>query len=140
MHLYSLTSRSPLRSITWDAGTPLRILVTPAWGFIVLCTEEVCQDGTMFWMLVYSINGLFIRKVRLEMKIVAWVAWTTRSGFDYLAFADSQNRVLVIEVYFCEPRRAVFDVGCPVFALYFWTEKDVIIAASDSGKPELVPC
>jgi hypothetical protein len=140
LHLYSLTSHSPLRSITWDSGTPVKLLITPAWGFIVVCTEELHKDGSLFWMLVYSINGFFIRRVKLEMKIVAWVAWKSRLGFDYLAFADSRNQVFVVEVYYCDSMRAIFDVGHPVSALYFWMENETIVAACDCGKLEFMAC
>jgi hypothetical protein len=138
LEIFSLKNRSHLRSIDLEIGKPLKVLVTPAWGFIVVCVKEIVEEGSQFWLCVYTINGMFVRKCSLKSKIVEWIAWKNRSGFDYLAYCDKGNHLFVVEVYYGDVIRAVYDLEYFVYGLHFSNEKEMIVAACDAGKHEIL--
>jgi hypothetical protein len=128
--IFSLKTRSLIRNVNIGIGKPLKILVTPGWGFIVVCMKERSQ----LWLSVYTINGEFIRKWKLERKIVCWIAWKNKAGFDYLAYCDRENHLFVIEVYFGDVIRAVYNLEWKVFGLHFSNQKEMIVAACEGEK------
>ena len=114
----SITQDSSLFLISTSTGTitkvislhnrqPLSVIVTNAWGFIVVFAEEnifnkSCEKWQIchFFML-YSINGEKIceRKVDFIFSISAWVTFTSCDGFDYLGVCDDKGNLYAFEVY-----------------------------------------
>ena len=114
----SITQDSSLFLISTSTGTitkvislhnrqPLSVIVTNAWGFIVVFAEEnIFNKSSEKWQIchffmLYSINGEKIceRKVDFIFSISAWVTFTSCDGFDYLGVCDDKGNLYAFEVY-----------------------------------------
>ena len=101
----SLEDGNPVNTISLG-GIPVRITVTPSWGFIVveLLVSEAGWNCNV--VKVFTINGLFIRKIQLDSPITRWCVWSSTKGFDFIAYMteSSPKIVHIAEVFYMSPR------------------------------------
>ena len=72
---------------------PIKIHITPKWGFIIVFTNENN-------IIVYDINGRFIRKKQLPSSINSWCFWSDKNGFDFCALNLQNSIVIIFEVFY----------------------------------------
>ncbi|OHT11360.1 hypothetical protein TRFO_19249 [Tritrichomonas foetus] len=94
---------SPKKILNKHFEKPTLILITPSWGFILVCSSIVINTSKQYFVRVYSVNGDFIRKAQLNKKVRFWVSWKTKDGFDNLLISDKHN------VYFSEAYYIAFN-------------------------------
>jgi hypothetical protein len=70
------------------------ILITEKWGFVL--THSTCAIS------LYSINATKIKQVEIPHSVVAWSAFSSYSGFDYIACALGNGAVFVFEAFYPE--------------------------------------
>ena len=86
---------------------PKKVMITPGWGFIVAYIEEEnpnasnSKGDSIYEIVVHSLNGLLIKRIKLDMPIDSWIGWKSRSGFDFIAIAQGR-KISYFEVYFLE--------------------------------------
>jgi hypothetical protein len=139
LHVYTLRSARKVRTIDVGGGKPMKILVTPTWGFVVACLREI-ERGEYCWRLaVWTINGEMVAKKNMVVAITQWTTWTSRAGFDFVAFSDTGRRIFVFEAY--KP-----DIGQPlrvfmteVIGIHFWERSQSIVVVMDTGRLEFIP-
>jgi len=68
-------------TVSLDGETPVAVLITRAWGFVVVKTEDS--------VFVSSVNGVRLRKVAAAGVPLKWTAFRDRDGFDFIVFADA---------------------------------------------------
>ncbi|OHS93423.1 hypothetical protein TRFO_11850 [Tritrichomonas foetus] len=86
-----------IRLIDLKKMIPIKILVTPCWGFIVAYCQEIVLGSMKYYLMVYTSNGEIVNKVSLKSEIEAWHCWRSEKGFDYLILASNNGKV-----YYCE--------------------------------------
>jgi hypothetical protein len=118
-------------------GRPLRIIVTPAWGFVVVCVREALRDGFRFALAAFTINGEPMWRRPSEAVVRQWTVWASRAGFDFIAFCDVEDRLFVWEVYRpgAEP---IAEFQAPIIGLHFLECEEAIVVVFESGKVEFV--
>jgi hypothetical protein len=116
--------------------TILEIVITEAWGFIVV--NALADDGrTVF--VVLDVNGREIRRVVMPALVTAWSSWTSRSGFDFVLVAVKTGDVFNLEAFFCEVGEPICHVAPPIVALAYHEEGQVVVVLSET-KVTCVPC
>jgi hypothetical protein len=84
----NLTGRKVI-TVGLENEIPIAILITPAWGLIVV--------KTISSIFVFDVNGFSVRKVGCEMEFLRWTAFHTRDGFDFIAYQDSDQNSFCFE-------------------------------------------
>jgi hypothetical protein len=118
---------------------PKRVMVTPAWGFVVVYAEEVVFERKLSWIVIFTVNGKQFKKFELPFAVDNWCTWNSRQGFDYMALTDTTGNLFVAEVYFVESLECVYQAGSRLVTITFLAEVDSIIAVSEAGKIAIVP-
>jgi hypothetical protein len=139
LHVCRLRSARRVRQIDAGGGKPLRILVTPGWGFVVVCLGEM-EKGAHIWRLgIWTINGALVAKRGIAAPIVQWNTWTSHAGFDFVAFCDSSKRLFVFEVYTADIGEPVREFVTRVIGIHFWERSQMIVVVTSEGTLEFVP-
>ena len=78
---------------------PTKILITESWGFIVVCCRRK--------LLLYNINGFFIREKEIKFDVSSWTTWSDSKGFDYIAISDPDGLVFAFEAFYLSPESPI---------------------------------
>jgi hypothetical protein len=116
---------------------PILVAISPGWGFIV--AHGISQNRERF-LTVHSVNGKFIRKVRIPFRIRSWCCWSSRESFDYLVMGSDDGKVFVTEVFYCDIKEAIHRGNSPVLALTYHLDCAVAIAVHENGSMAYIPC
>ena len=68
---------------------PQKLIITNYWGFIIVEAQK--------HILVYTINGTLVGKLKLQCEIVTWCTTTNRRGEDFVIFYDEEYRIGIFE-------------------------------------------
>jgi hypothetical protein len=89
--VYSLWSGVLERIIPVDR--PVRVGISPGWGFIVVVLWN-------YELVLFSINGEFIRRVGIGAAVAAWDLTASSTGFDFLTLALVSGSVYHFELFY----------------------------------------
>jgi hypothetical protein len=95
LFLISTSRRSITRVITLEEVDPMLVEITKGWGFIVV--YEVGLKS--LFIEVLTVNGDFVRKVKLRDPIDSWSTWCSNDCFDYLIYYPKQGKIRICEVF-----------------------------------------
>jgi hypothetical protein len=87
--VYSIANGEVNAVIDLEGFEPERVLVTSGWGVVVILIQGA--------IVVYSANGTFLGRIKLEAAIRNWKAFSSFAGFDYVVFVDETHRIGVFE-------------------------------------------
>lgn len=129
----SLTSKSVVRMVSLDGGRPESIIITPAWGFIIVYLKTIEDSRIENYVVIYTINGDLIRKVRTEEAVSCLSVWASPSGFDYVLMSDAKHRVFVFEAYYGDitPVSGFRTRPC---GLWYWESEGKIVVIFETGE------
>jgi hypothetical protein len=100
--LSSLERGSNSHVIDLGGRRPGAVLITKAWGFVVVWATKL-EDGALGHSVsLYSPNGLLVRTAPLQDPIAAWTTWSSTTGFDFLIVVTDQGRLLSCEAFFLD--------------------------------------
>jgi hypothetical protein len=114
---------------------PLRVLITDSFGFVVVCAREENRH----YLLVYTVNGLLVRRTEIDGDVILWTKWTSLKGFDYIAFVTSKDNGDKLQFFACE----VFYLNLSIFrcktksavvTLKYVPANDLFMIAQEDGK------
>jgi hypothetical protein len=133
----SLHDGSIIRVLQVDM-VPENVLVTPAWGFI-LVNGYVMQKGKKVYSLsIFNVNGLPIRKVS-SVAVEKWVAWSNGRHFDFVLMCGDGGRLFVFEAFYGEIGEAVGRCAGKLVGLEYCAAEQLILGVSEEGKVYLIP-
>lgn len=137
----SVTSRSIVRVIKLHNLRPMSILITPSWGFIVVCLQAIEHGQTKHYLSVYNINGTAIRKRQpIPNGVSCWTAWSSVSGFDFILMADEKDMVYAFEAYYAQIGEKRYISPSPVSSLHYIEKHHVAVILTNDGGVTFVPC
>jgi hypothetical protein len=139
LSLHNLPSGVHSSVIELNGAVPHEVLVTDSFGFIVTAVTETVENESKHFLLVYTINGIFVRKMEIEGAVVQWTKWTSLKGFDYIAFKTSRDDGENLKLYICEVFYLKFSVvrcrtRAPIVAMRYLTDFDLLLVAHKDGK------
>jgi hypothetical protein len=107
---------------------PEMMIITDGWGFIVV--YAVTESGHPV-MVVWDVNGRFVRRVELPTLIKCWSAWTSRDAFDFVVWVGREGKVFATEVFYCEIREPIDRVREAVACGYCEAASLVVVMTKD---------
>jgi hypothetical protein len=119
--------------------TPVKILVTPLWGFVLVLGCEWEEGNAFYSLILLNLNGVFIRKVQFPGLIREWVAWTSRDDFDFVLVAAEKGRLFSFEAFFLEIGSPVQRFKLEIIGLQFATRANVIVVLEADGTLHVIP-
>jgi hypothetical protein len=123
-----IVSSSVSRSFLFsrDVGAaPTRLLVTKAWGFILV---EAGDSLTLF-----NVNGALLKKVNYEFVIDQIVTWTGDACVDFCAVADTRGMIHIFEAFYMNLSESVHRVQGMVVAMSYVAHLRALVVITSSG-------
>lgn len=130
----SLKSGKTTKVIPLGDAVPLKLIVTPAWGFIVVMVREKVDGFPVHSLMLFTVNGLFVKKVELHCPVLHWVVWSVSRGFDYLAFVAEDCTLFACEVFYLNPKKLSATLPRKVMTVNYSHEASSLIATGTSRK------
>jgi hypothetical protein len=118
---------------------PRGLLITPAWGFVLVHATEIVAGILQDYVTVFTINGERVADVAVGIKIDAWCGWRSLNGFDYVALASEKGAIYVANVMHLEEKVLVSQFPNPVVTVAFVESCQVIVAVSALGTIAAMP-
>lgn len=115
--------------------SPLSVLITPAWGFVIISSETGKVGRYKGRLSLYTINGLFVRSVEITDPVSCWTSYS-RNGFDYVLLADTKGKLFHFEAFYLAVGRPCFRFGTTSEVLELtYNEKDsTLFAVTSNGR------
>jgi hypothetical protein len=129
----SLTNGAVIRAIQVEMGSPVSILITKGWGFVLVEFTRIHRNGLTHHLALYSINGDFIRSCNLNNAITAWIAVKTSDGFDFVVLGDEDGNLHYFEAFYLELGPPFPGEKERAVALGFIEPSGIVIAVTQDG-------
>lgn len=94
-----LESGSSMMAIDIDGYTPLNIVITENFGFVVTHAMKVIDGKVVKILFLHNIDGKLLSKKIVSIEIDLIIQWSDRDGIDYLAVTDESGKIMVGEAY-----------------------------------------
>jgi hypothetical protein len=101
------------------------LLITEQWGFVLMQWRR--------GITLSNINGTPIKHVAVRQPIVAWSAFSSRSGFDYVVCAVGLHDIIVFEAFYPERMERVNDSLQDVVFVAFDPAHELLIFVTYGG-------
>lgn len=130
LYTCSIFQESKTRTIDLEGLCPRNVLITNAWGFIVVQAESCTGDR---FILVFDVNGHSIRRVKVDFMISSWRTFTSSDGFDFILIATTR-KIYVTEVFYCDFKDPITtSLDGKVLALEYVQPSSRIVAVATTG-------
>jgi hypothetical protein len=123
-----------------DGIVARKIAITPVWGFVVVYGTEMVAGTIKHYILVFTINGIFVVKTEIGFKIHVWVTWASFRGFDYIAYANEAGQVFFNEVFYLSADTPMIDhLHQAPIAMHFAREASTLVVVTRDGQAVFLP-
>ena len=133
----SLNSGTVTKTINLNGMRPIKLLITPSWGFVAVYLIEVDKGKLNYYIKLYTINGDFIRSKKLDHPVHAWKAFHTFHDFDYILMANSEFEVFLFEAFYLNIGNSIYSSDKPISDLAYVKSANCVVLASDVGNLSL---
>lgn len=135
----SLNSGSVVKIVSLGECRPVSIMVTPAWGFVVVYMTKIEEGMVKHILSLFTINGDLIRTTNLEHAIKTWSCFRTRDGFDFITFADDQGDCYIFEAFYLSPGSPFHNSESRVYSIFYMNRDSLAVLVTENGKIVFVP-
>jgi hypothetical protein len=135
----SLNKGATVRVLDLKGRRPSMVCVTPAWGFIVAYVTKLKNAKLWHRLLVFNINGRWLRKVKLDFQITNWTCWASVKGFDYMVVSDERGKLFGFEVFYAEVGDSFYRCHAPVSSLLYIVELGAVVVMTHDGQVLFIP-
>jgi hypothetical protein len=137
----SLNKGRIVRTVQLGNQSPMLLLVTRAWGFVLTYATAFSErEGVRHLLKLFSVNGEFIREVEIGRRVVAWSTFTCDDGFDYVAMALGDGACHVFEAFWLRIGKSCFRAKSAAIGIAFAKSHNVGILATRDGILSFFPC
>jgi hypothetical protein len=137
--LCALNSGIVTRTVTVAGRRPVRILITPAWGFILVYFREISNGVLRHMLTLYTVNGDFVREIEIDAAILVWSAWRDDNGFDWVALALGSGCCHVFEAFWLRLGAPLLETRNLVVGIAFSWQLQTVIAVFSDGQALFIP-
>jgi len=135
----SLSSGSTVKVIDLRGLRPLLVNISNSWGFIMVYATSLDRDRPSHVILLYNVNGDFIREKHIDFRVSYWYTWSSLSDFDYAIIADERGNLFSFEVFYLNISDKFFRCREQISSLkYFWKIETVVLTTTD-GRIVFIP-
>jgi len=135
----SISNGRIIKTINLNGRRPLKILITPSWGFIIVYQTHLSQGILHHELATYSINGEFIRSSPIDRGVSSWYTFKNTSGFDYVLMTDDLSYFFIFEAFYLDVGRRFFSISAQITDTLYDTEESVVVALTKCGKVIVIP-
>jgi hypothetical protein len=135
----SLNSGSVTRTVSLDGCRPLRILITPFWGFVLVSATKIADGKLEHWIRLYSANGDLIRSVLCARDIAAWSAFTSRDGFDHVVMVDASGGCFLFEAFLLDMRKKFLSSSLKIVFVSALAQESAVVLVAEDGTIVIAP-
>ena len=121
-----------------DKIIPIDILVTKAWGFIVTYAKSIKKGKVLYYLFLHTINGRFVRYIKLPSAISCWCTFSTYSDFDYISMAMDQGKIVCFEAFYLSLGKPIYRCYKHIAAIDYIKDMNKIVLVKSDG--ELIFC
>jgi hypothetical protein len=116
-------------TVSLDGAVASALLITKAWGFIVVRTDAL--------VFVLTVNGLVVQKIKME-GWARWFTFRTRDGFDFIGFNMDDGTLTYFEA--ADPKQGgILPIrGSACVWTYAWRE-DCFLVVFERGELAVLP-
>jgi hypothetical protein len=137
--LCALNSGIVTRTVTVAGRRPIRILITPGWGFILVYFREISDGLLRHFLALYTVNGDLVREIEIDASVAVWSGWRDESGFDWVALALENGACHVFEAFWLALGPALFDTRKAVVGIGFSCDLHAGVVALADGQALFIP-
>jgi hypothetical protein len=127
------------RTVNIGERRPIMILVTPAWGFVLVYLRELADGLLRHMLMLYTVNGDFIREIEIKSGVAVWDARQDDEGFDWVAMALDNGDCYVFEAFWLNIGEQVFETRSTVVGIGFSRAIQTVIAVLGNGEAVFLP-
>lgn len=131
--LSSISRGSTVKVIDLEGCRPYLMLVTKAWGFIVIAATKLDAGKVVHLLSVFNVNGQFIRSQLLSHAITAWDTWRDEHAFDHVIMANEIGRIFSFEAFYLDTKELSARSPKPVITLHYSKCDHGVIIVSNDG-------
>lgn len=132
--LHSFEDGSVIRAFNIGDCKPIRVQISPSWGFIVIQSTKVYEGKIANVISVYTINGLFVTEKIIPHNITLMTTFRNPSGFDYIAYATEDGAVYVCEIFYMQTKNTLIRMKEKIIQLSFARKSNALIIITNDGK------
>jgi hypothetical protein len=134
----SLGTGAIKRGVSLGARKPLRIIMSPSWGFVAIW-GQCCVELKVHWELcLFSVNGEQLGSVPFDADLAAWEVHATDSGSDFMTLGLKSGSLYNFELYFLNIGKRLSRVQS-VVAVQYVTELGAVVVVGAGGTVALLP-
>ena len=137
--IYSISPNSLTRRVALKNFTPRFVHISPSWGFIVAYCASIVAGTLKHYILVYTVNGLFLHRTEIGVAIDYWYSWQSNKGFDYMIFASDTGQVYFSEVYYLNQSHLNLLTCRHVIAAHMSTSTSTLVVVTKHGQVKFLP-
>lgn len=135
----SLNKGSTVRVLDLKGARPCQVIVTKAWGFIVVYAKKMKNGKLDHFLYAFNVNGTRLRKRKIGFPISAWTTWTSSKGFDFMLVSDDRGKLFYMEVFYLDIEESFFRCHSPVTSLGYSREISCSIVVTQDGRILFIP-
>jgi hypothetical protein len=137
----STVTRALVKVVRLEGGIVARkILITPAWGFVVVYGTEIVAGLMKHYILVFTINGMFVHKTEIAFRIHVWIAWASFRGFDYIAYGSEAGHIFFNEIFYLNEETPLLEqVHRAPVAIQFARDVSALVVVTRDGQVIILP-
>ena len=109
---------------------PLKILITNSFGFIII----YCLNNFNKYILIYNINGLFIKKILINFNLKNKINFNNNKSFDYLIFSTENGDIYLTEAYYFNFNQLILKTNSKILNLYYFEQNNICIIINNNNK------
>lgn len=128
-----------IRVIDTQGIQPYKVLVTPAWGFILIIGTRKDNDLISNHISIYNVNGLFINTIQIDQKVQHVISWASYDSFDYIAYYTTSGNYYIFEAYYLEPQKPVYKYCSNTVGMFYSNKYNALISVCADGKILVIP-
>jgi hypothetical protein len=129
----SLNSGTVKRIVSLGGCRPLRILVSPFWGFVVVHMTKITEGKLEHRGMTYSLDGEMIQVVIVEIALVARSAFRSTDGVNYVVMVDFAGNCFLFEAFFLDIGRPFLKNSSNVVCMRFFPMEATAVLVSEDG-------
>jgi hypothetical protein len=135
--LHNLPSAATSRVLDLKGAVPYKLLITDSFGFVVACVSNAVAGKVSHLILVFTVNGEFLRSESVKAEVASLSKWTSRKGFDYIAFqvADEEDEAtfFLADVFKLSPAVRTCRISLSILSLKYLPQSNHVFVAQKDG-------
>jgi hypothetical protein len=126
-----------IREIALEGAVPHKVAITDGFGFVVVAVTESVERQKRRFLVVFTINGMFVRKREIADEVALWYHWTSAKGTDFVVFTTDSETVSFTACEVWALNFAVFKCkgsNSPIVSLTYLVQKSLFVVSQAEGR------